>query len=110
MPGSRRASGADCARQAIWDSVVKASGRPAEALEQANLPLPVPEGGRAVAEQRFVTYYRVSTDRQGRSGLGPGRPAGSSQSVPGGAARYVIAEFVEVESGGKDDRPRLKEA
>jgi hypothetical protein len=32
------------ARQAVWDSFVRQSGRPVEALEQAYLPLPVPEG------------------------------------------------------------------
>jgi hypothetical protein len=30
------------ARQAVWNSVVRQSGKPAEVLEQANLPLPVP--------------------------------------------------------------------
>jgi len=30
------------ARQAVWDAFVRQSGKPAEALEQANLPLPVP--------------------------------------------------------------------
>lgn len=32
------------ARQAVWNSLVRQSGKPAEALEQAYLPLPVPEG------------------------------------------------------------------
>ncbi len=31
------------ARQAVWDSFVRQSGKPAEVLEQANLPLPVPQ-------------------------------------------------------------------
>lgn len=30
------------ARQAVWDAFVRQSGKPAEALEQTNLPLPVP--------------------------------------------------------------------
>jgi hypothetical protein len=30
------------ARQAVWNSAIRQSGKPAEALEQANLPLPVP--------------------------------------------------------------------
>jgi DNA invertase Pin-like site-specific DNA recombinase len=63
-----------------------------------------------VAEQRFVTYFRVSTDRQGRSGLGlDAQREGVSQFL-GARAATVIAEFVEVESGGKDDRPKLREA
>ena len=31
------------ARQAVWNSVVRQSGKSVEALEQANLPLPVPK-------------------------------------------------------------------
>jgi hypothetical protein len=34
------------ARQAVWNSVVRQSGKPVEALEQANLPLPVPTRSR----------------------------------------------------------------
>ena len=32
------------ARQTVWNSAVKELGKPAQALEQINLPLPVPEG------------------------------------------------------------------
>jgi len=63
-----------------------------------------------VADQRFVTYYRVSTDRQGRSGLGleaQREAVGQYLAAHPGA---VIAEFLEVESGGKDDRPKLRDA
>jgi DNA invertase Pin-like site-specific DNA recombinase len=63
-----------------------------------------------VAEQRFVTYYRVSTDRQGRSGLGLDAQREAVRQFLAARAAVVIAEFVEVESGGKDDRPKLKEA
>ncbi len=34
------------ARTAVWNSVVRVSGTPAERLEQANLPFPVPKGRR----------------------------------------------------------------
>jgi len=58
----------------------------------------------------FVAYYRVSTDKQGRSGLGleaqrdaVGRHV---QSVGG----RIAAEFQEVESGKRDDRPQLTAA
>ena len=62
------------------------------------------------AELRFVTYYRVSTDRQGRSGLGLDAQREAVSQFLAGRTATVIAEFVEVESGGKDDRPKLKEA
>jgi DNA invertase Pin-like site-specific DNA recombinase len=63
-----------------------------------------------VAEQRFVTYYRVSTDRQGRSGLGLDAQREAVSQFLAARPAAVIAEFVEVESGGKDDRPKLLEA
>lgn len=63
-----------------------------------------------MSEQRFVTYYRVSTDRQGRSGLGLDAQREAVSQFLAARAATVIAEFVEVESGGKDDRPKLREA
>jgi DNA invertase Pin-like site-specific DNA recombinase len=63
-----------------------------------------------VAEQRYVTYYRVSTDKQGRSGLGLDAQRDAVTQFLVARPASVIAEFVEVESGGKDDRPKLSEA
>jgi DNA invertase Pin-like site-specific DNA recombinase len=60
------------------------------------------------ATRRYIAYYRVSTARQGRSGLGI---AAQKQAVSlhlGGAK--PISEFTEVESGRRTDRPRLAEA
>ena len=55
-----------------------------------------------------VTYLRVSTDRQGQSGLGlEAQRAAVAAYVAG---RVVLGEFVEVESGRKDDRPQLAAA
>ncbi len=63
-----------------------------------------------MAEQRFIAYYRVSTDRQGRSGLGLDAQRESVGQFLAGRAATVIAEFVEIESGGKSDRPKLRDA
>lgn len=65
---------------------------------------------RVVAEQRFVTYFRVSTDRQGRSGLGLDAQREAVRQFLTGRSAVIVSEFVEVESGGNDDRPKLKEA
>ena len=60
--------------------------------------------------ERFITYFRVSTDRQGRSGLGLDAQREAVGQYLVGRGAIVIDEFVEIESGGKDDRPKLTEA
>jgi DNA invertase Pin-like site-specific DNA recombinase len=63
-----------------------------------------------MADGRFTSYLRVSTERQGRSGLGlEAQRKGVTDYLDGG--RWdLIAEFVEVESGKRNDRPKLAEA
>ena len=58
----------------------------------------------------FVSYLRVSTERQGRSGLAlEAQRQAVADFLAGGSWRHV-AELVEVESGSRDNRPRLSEA
>lgn len=59
--------------------------------------------------QKFVAYYRVSTDRQGQSGLGLEAQRASVVGFVAGRGD-LAAEFVEVESGRKNDRPQLAAA
>ncbi len=63
-----------------------------------------------MAEGRFVVYTRVSTDRQGRSGLGLDAQKATVASFLNGGAWTVMADFVEVESGSNCERPKLAEA
>ncbi len=56
----------------------------------------------------YVTYYRVSTQRQGQSGLGLEAQRSAVQAYLAG--KEIIAEFTEVESGRKTDRPQLAAA
>jgi DNA invertase Pin-like site-specific DNA recombinase len=59
---------------------------------------------------KIVAYYRVSTARQGASGLGLEAQREAVQSHFKGGDWNLIAEAVEVESGKRNDRPRLAEA
>ena len=59
---------------------------------------------------RFVSYYRVSTDRQGRSGLGLEAKRTAVTNYLNGGAWELVEAFTEVESGRRDDRPELQKA
>ena len=54
----------------------------------------------------YVVYYRVSTERQGRSGLGldAQRTMVTRFIQP---TDTITAEFTEIESGKNDKRPEL---
>lgn len=59
---------------------------------------------------KFVAYFRVSTDRQGRSGLGLAAQRKSVHEYLDGGRWELVAEFTEVESGKRSDRPELERA
>lgn len=64
-----------------------------------------------MAEGKFVTYLRVSTKRQGDSGLGLDAQRKAVNDYLNGGAWTVCGEFVEVESGKSDaNRPQLQRA
>lgn len=63
--------------------------------------------------QKYVTYMRVSTAEQGRSGLGleaQKRDISIFLETYSEVPFEVIAEFTDVLSGTDDDRPELKKA
>lgn len=59
---------------------------------------------------KFVSYYRVSTDRQGRSGLGLEAQKEAVQQRLDRGRWQLIAEFLEIESGKRARRPQLDAA
>src|SRR4051794_36197834 len=63
-----------------------------------------------MAHGNFVAYYRVSTVRQGRSGLGLEAQRRAVTDFLNGGSWNLMAEFVEIESGKADDRPQLGQA
>ena len=63
-----------------------------------------------MARGKFVAYYRVSTDKQGRSGLGLKAQRKAVADYLGNNGWELIAEFQEVESGKRNGRPKLEKA
>lgn len=59
---------------------------------------------------KFVAYYRVSTARQGRSGLGLEAQKKAIADYLNGGRWRLLAEFTEVESGKLNSRPQLEQA
>ncbi len=58
---------------------------------------------------KAIAYYRVSTDRQGKSGLGLAAQKEAVQHHLGRDAN-IVASYTETESGKRDDRPELRKA
>src|SRR5215831_9781263 len=58
--------------------------------------------------RKFIAYFRVSTDKQGRSGLGLEAQKAAVASYV--AAGQLLASYTEVESGRRNDRPALAAA
>lgn len=58
----------------------------------------------------FIAYYRVSTIRQGESGLGLEAQQKAVADHLNGGDWKIIAEYTEIESGKRNDRPKLAEA
>jgi DNA invertase Pin-like site-specific DNA recombinase len=59
---------------------------------------------------RIINYYRVSTAKQGRSGLGLEAQRAAILSFCANRGCEPLGEYVEVESGKHDDRPELAKA
>jgi DNA invertase Pin-like site-specific DNA recombinase len=63
-----------------------------------------------MAKGRFISYLRVSTQRQGRSGLGLEAQRKAVTDYLNGGSWELVQEVIEVESGKSKDRPKLAEA
>ena len=63
-----------------------------------------------MANGRYVSYLRVSTQKQGASGLGLEAQRQAVEDYLNGGRWKLIEEFVEVESGKNTEREQLKNA
>jgi hypothetical protein len=59
--------------------------------------------GAAMSHQKFVTYIRVSTQKQGTSGLGLDAQRQTVSQFLTGGTKTVLTEFVEIETGKGPD-------
>lgn len=59
---------------------------------------------------RFIAYYRVSTAKQGRSGLGMDAQRAAVTAYLNGGAWRLLGEYAEVETGKDNSRPQLARA
>ena len=56
--------------------------------------------------KKYVAYYRVSADCQGKSGLGLDAQRAAVADFQAGRGE-LVQEFTEIESSRRNDRPQL---
>lgn len=110
-------SGVSCFQRAIMASRAPLAVAPSISFgSQASLAAPIPSPNRVIGmsisppERPHVAYLRVSTDKQGARGLGMDAQRAAVSAYLARQAGPLLAEFVEVESGKRADRPELAAA
>jgi DNA invertase Pin-like site-specific DNA recombinase len=63
-----------------------------------------------MVRRKFVAYYRVSTAKQGASGLGLEAQGKAVHDYLDGSKWEIVAEYTEIESGANGNRPQLTKA
>lgn len=59
------------------------------------------------SQERVIAYYRVSTKKQGDSGLGLEAQKAAVAAYAASTGRMILTTYEEVESGKRSDRPQL---
>jgi DNA invertase Pin-like site-specific DNA recombinase len=60
--------------------------------------------------QKYVAYYRVSTQKQGQSGLGLEAQKSAVTKFTNNCTDCIFKEFTDIESGKNNNRPELQKA
>ena len=81
-----------------------------QAISVATFDPPYQFGAVTMPATRFIAYHRVSTARQGRSGLGLDAQREAIRLHLAVSPGELLAEFTEIESGRRNDRPELAKA
>src|SRR6266436_2260624 len=111
VPGQPVGSPADCVPMFEKQSTkIKCQHCKVSKRWYSNLTASLSEGAMPPHQGKFVAYFRVSTDRQGRSGLGLEAQREAVESYLNGGRWALVAEFTEIESGKRNDRPELEKA
>jgi hypothetical protein len=69
-----------------------------------------PKAYTMASNGHFIAYYRVSTAKRGRSGLGIEAQQAAVERYLNGGNWNVVETFTEVESGRNSERPALAKA
>jgi DNA invertase Pin-like site-specific DNA recombinase len=88
------------------------AARPPHRTTPITAAAPTPESHAALcaSAEPCISYYRVSTKKQGKSGLGLEAQRHAVRDHVSNTGRKLIYEFTEIESGKHPDRRKLAEA
>lgn len=76
-------------------------------VQSDNISKPTFTNVQDMEPKRFIAYFRVSTERQGRSGLGLEAQQRAVADFLRNGDHQLVESFTEVESGRRCDRPQL---
>jgi DNA invertase Pin-like site-specific DNA recombinase len=106
-------NGGSCSGQGRWgffpDGLFACAGT-VGTIAETGITANVTTGANVMAKQKAVAYYRVSTAKQGASGLGLEAQQEAVRSYCSTGKWTMVDEVTEIESGKKNDRPALATA
>ena len=79
-------------------------------MPMPTLTTPKTTAAAAAAPRKLIAYYRVSTQKQGASGLGMEAQQDCVANYAHAVGGRVLRSYQEIESGGRNDRPELLKA